>query len=85
MRPTRRRWSFALRTCRLHIDRVTRFSVYIPSPYLTAFLRKFTKMGLVVLDEDMGRIRGCYSIKTQKELDEFVEWCKNSEHKVVRG
>ncbi|KAJ7033971.1 hypothetical protein C8F04DRAFT_906737, partial [Mycena alexandri] len=57
---------FALRTCRLHVD------------------RKFTKMGLVVPDEEMGRIRGCYFIKTQKELDEFTVWCKNSEHKVVR-
>ncbi|KAJ7775009.1 hypothetical protein B0H16DRAFT_1265082, partial [Mycena metata] len=46
--------------------------------------RKFTKMGLVVPDEEMGRIRGCYFIKTQSELDEFIEWCKNSEYKIIR-
>ncbi|KAJ6572699.1 hypothetical protein DFH09DRAFT_1312480 [Mycena vulgaris] len=46
--------------------------------------RKFAAMALAVPDEEMGRIRRCYYIKTKDELDEFIERCKNSEHKVVR-
>ncbi|KAJ7615487.1 hypothetical protein FB45DRAFT_757736 [Roridomyces roridus] len=46
--------------------------------------RKFTDMAKVVPDEPMARIRRCLYIKTQQELEEFIEWCKNSEYKVVR-
>ncbi|KAJ7034513.1 hypothetical protein C8F04DRAFT_1183059 [Mycena alexandri] len=46
--------------------------------------RKFTKMALVVPDEPMSRIRRCLFIKTQRELDDFIQWCKDSEYKVVR-
>ncbi|KAF8194842.1 hypothetical protein K438DRAFT_1968783 [Mycena galopus ATCC 62051] len=46
--------------------------------------RKFTSMALIVPDEPMSRIRRCPFIKTQQEMDEFVQWCKDSEYKVVR-
>ncbi|KAJ7661189.1 hypothetical protein B0H17DRAFT_1144712 [Mycena rosella] len=45
---------------------------------------KFTSMAKVVPDEEMGRIRRCLYLKTPHELDEFIDWCKKSEHKVVR-
>ncbi|KAF8173596.1 hypothetical protein K438DRAFT_1610611 [Mycena galopus ATCC 62051] len=46
--------------------------------------RNFTEMAKVVPDEPMGRIRRCPYLKTQQEVDEFVQWCKDSEFKVVR-
>ncbi|KAJ7038863.1 hypothetical protein C8F04DRAFT_1392709 [Mycena alexandri] len=46
--------------------------------------RKFTSMAKTVPDEPMARIRRSPYIKTQQELDEFVQWCKDSEYKVVR-
>ncbi|KAJ7850344.1 hypothetical protein B0H13DRAFT_1905751 [Mycena leptocephala] len=46
--------------------------------------QKFASMAKVVPDEEMGRIRRCLYLKTPRELDEFIEWCKKSEHKVVR-
>ncbi|KAJ7923825.1 hypothetical protein B0H13DRAFT_2316176 [Mycena leptocephala] len=46
--------------------------------------QKFASMAKVVPDEEMGRIRRCLYLKTPHELDELIEWCKKSEHKVVR-
>ncbi|KAJ7138641.1 hypothetical protein C8R46DRAFT_1321667, partial [Mycena filopes] len=46
--------------------------------------RKLTSMALIVPDEPMSRIRRCPYIKTQQEMDEFIQWCKDSEYKVVR-
>ncbi|KAJ7730115.1 hypothetical protein DFH07DRAFT_756469, partial [Mycena maculata] len=46
--------------------------------------RKFSAMAKIVPGIPMGRIRRCPYIKTQQELDEFVQWCKDSEYKVVR-
>ncbi|KAJ7265674.1 hypothetical protein C8J57DRAFT_1511434 [Mycena rebaudengoi] len=41
-------------------------------------------MAKTIPDEPMGRIRRSSYIETQKEIEEFVQWCKNSEYKVVR-
>ncbi|KAJ7660526.1 hypothetical protein B0H17DRAFT_1144960 [Mycena rosella] len=46
--------------------------------------RKFSEMAKVVPDEPMGRIRKSLYLKTQVEVDDFVQWCKISEYKVVR-
>ncbi|KAJ7232996.1 hypothetical protein B0H12DRAFT_1028746, partial [Mycena haematopus] len=46
--------------------------------------RKFSELAKVVPDEDMGRIRRCLYLKTNEELEDFIQWCKNSEYKVVR-
>lgn len=42
-------------------------------------------MAMIVPDEPMGRIRRSPYIKTQQEMDVFIQWCKDSEYKVVRG
>ncbi|KAJ7272466.1 hypothetical protein C8J57DRAFT_1599805 [Mycena rebaudengoi] len=41
-------------------------------------------MAKTIPDEPMGRIRKSSYIETQKEIEEFIQWCKNSEYKVVR-
>ncbi|KAJ7142783.1 hypothetical protein C8R44DRAFT_726114 [Mycena epipterygia] len=46
--------------------------------------RKFSEMATVVPDEPMGRIRRSPYLKTQEELDDFVQWAKTCEYKVVR-
>ncbi|KAJ7440399.1 hypothetical protein B0H11DRAFT_1660472, partial [Mycena galericulata] len=46
--------------------------------------RKFASMALIVPDVPMGRIRRSPYLKTQQEIDDFVQWCKESEYKVVR-
>ncbi|KAJ7288735.1 hypothetical protein C8J57DRAFT_1642908 [Mycena rebaudengoi] len=46
--------------------------------------RKFAEMAKTVSDEPMGRIRRSPYIETQQEIEEFVQWCKNSEYKIVR-
>ncbi|KAJ7274639.1 hypothetical protein C8J57DRAFT_1714477 [Mycena rebaudengoi] len=46
--------------------------------------RKFAEMAKTVPDEPMGRIRRSPYIETQREIEEFVQWCKNSEYKIVR-
>ncbi|KAJ6466503.1 hypothetical protein DFH09DRAFT_1381711 [Mycena vulgaris] len=46
--------------------------------------RKFADMAKIVPDEPMGRIRRCPYLKTQAEMDGFIQWCKTSEYKVVR-
>ncbi|KAJ7211971.1 hypothetical protein C8J57DRAFT_1733157 [Mycena rebaudengoi] len=46
--------------------------------------RKFAEMAKTVPDEPMGRIRRYPYIETQQEIEEFVQWCKNSEYKIVR-
>ncbi|KAJ7099803.1 hypothetical protein C8R44DRAFT_947249 [Mycena epipterygia] len=42
-------------------------------------------MATVVPDEPMGRIRRSPYLKTQEELDDFVQWAKNCKYKVVRA
>ncbi|KAJ7829605.1 hypothetical protein B0H13DRAFT_2372459 [Mycena leptocephala] len=46
--------------------------------------RKFYSIAMIVPDEPMGRIRRSPYIKTQQEMDVFIQWCKDSEYKVVR-
>ncbi|KAJ7252304.1 hypothetical protein C8J57DRAFT_1238187 [Mycena rebaudengoi] len=46
--------------------------------------RKFAEVAKTVPDEPMGRIRRSPYIETQQEIEEFVQWCKNSEYKIVR-
>ncbi|KAJ7119239.1 hypothetical protein C8R43DRAFT_1152428 [Mycena crocata] len=46
--------------------------------------RKFTAMAKHVPDEPMARIRSCPYLKTQAEVDEFIQSCKDSEYKTIR-
>ncbi|KAJ7196031.1 hypothetical protein GGX14DRAFT_327140, partial [Mycena pura] len=46
--------------------------------------RKFTDLAKVVPDEDMGRICRCLFLKTNDDLEDFIQWCKNSKYKVVQ-
>lgn len=73
-----------LRTCIFHLERSVILVCFFPVNYSRDY-RKFTEMAKIVPDEPMGRIRRCPYIKTQQEVDEFVQWCKDSEFKVVRG
>ena len=52
---------------------------------LTIICSKFTDLAKVVPDEDMGRIRRCLFLKTYDDLEDFIQWCKNSKYKVVQG
>ncbi|TEB27221.1 hypothetical protein FA13DRAFT_1795038 [Coprinellus micaceus] len=46
--------------------------------------RKFTEMSKSVPLQDMERIRGSLHLESQAEVDEFIDWCKRSPHKLVR-
>ena len=47
--------------------------------------RKFEDLAKSCPDEVMGCIRGFPFLETHKEVDEFIKWCENSEHKKVQG
>ncbi|KAJ6482650.1 hypothetical protein C8R45DRAFT_932252 [Mycena sanguinolenta] len=41
-------------------------------------------MAKIVPDKPMGRIRRCPFLKKKHKIDKFIQWCKDSEFKVVR-
>ncbi|KAJ6492327.1 hypothetical protein C8R45DRAFT_1073581 [Mycena sanguinolenta] len=69
---------------KLILPHILRTCVFYLESHCSRPLWKILRMAKVVPDEPMGWIRRCPYFKTQQEVDEFVQWCKDSEFKVFR-
>ncbi|KAH6915462.1 hypothetical protein BKA70DRAFT_1217374 [Coprinopsis sp. MPI-PUGE-AT-0042] len=70
---------YIVQTCVVHLD------WFIDDCVVKKPDRKFDKMDKVLPTEIMDRIRGFCFLETKQEVDEFVHWCLDSKHSVLKN
>ena len=69
-------------TCWIHLVRY-RYPLMLESSLIRFSNRKFEDLAKSCPDEVMDHIRGFPFLETHKEVNEFIKWCENSEHKKI--